>query len=77
MPDVRCLTLYCLVVFSEKGTPRVWCYPNSQELLDAFLLFQGGSLFPFTFTKQIFVTSGHPLFDLGEVIEFNKIVKLK
>lgn len=77
MPDVRKITLYCLAVFSEKGTPRVWCYPNTQELLDAFLLFQGGSLFPYTFTKHIFVTSGHPLFDLGEVLPFNDIVKLK
>lgn len=77
MCDVRKLTLYCLVVFSERGTPRVWCYKNTQELLDAFLIFQGGSLFPYTFTKEIFVTSGHPLFDLGEVIEFYKIVKLK
>lgn len=77
MPDVRKITLYCLAIFADSGTPRVFAYSNTKDCIDAFVLYKDSKLYPYTFSKDIFVTEGHPLFDLGEVLEFSKLVNVK
>lgn len=77
---VRQVSLYCLVLFNDKtGNSTVFTYKDSQSLLDAFLeISPNTNLFPYTFCKHLYVTQGHPLFDIAEPVGVShSTVKIK
>lgn len=78
-PLIHRVTLYCLAIFNPgTGTPRIYCYNDSKDLIDAFCQFKDSEYYPYTFTQTIYVTEGHPLFKFGEVVKVrDSIVQFK
>lgn len=66
---IRQIVIYILVLWNpDTLTPRVFAYNNSQECLDAFLLYKDTSFYPETFSRKLYVAQGHPLYNIADEI---------
>lgn len=76
---VRQVSLYCLAIFDpSNGDSRVFTFNCTKHLLDAWSVWSDSSYFPYTFTKTMYITPGHPLYDVAEdVVVSHSVLKIK
>lgn len=79
MPEIRMINLYCLAIFDKiTGESRVFTFKDTSALIDCFCVYKDSDFHPYTFTQTIYVTFGHPLFDVASpLVITNSMLKIK